>query len=741
MPHFEFSALTLLLAQMAAILLVSRVLGLAAKWLGQPLVIAEVLAGILLGPSLLGWAWPEGMAALFPAKSLSVLTMLSHVGLVLFMFLIGLELDPKLLRGRTRASIAISWASIVLPFALGSFAAWHLHDGYSPSGVSFVAFVLFFGTAMSVTAFPVLARILSERHLLTTRVGAVAIACAAVDDVTAWCILAFVVAVARAHGVVQAAWTAGMALAFILAMVFLARPFLQRLGARVASREGLTTTVVAGTLAMLLASAAISELIGIHALFGAFLFGVVLPKQGQLADALAEKVETVAVVLLLPLFFAYSGLRTEIGLVDEPHEWLICVLLIVIATAGKFGGSALAARLTGLRWREASAIGILMNTRGLMELIVLNIGMDLGVITPTVFTMLVMMALVTTFATSPVLHWVCPDKEFARDRAIEVGEPTPGPAAPFTVVMSVSDATSGPGLVTVASALMGKRNEPARFYAVHLWNPSDRPSVELKRRRAKRSAGPLGPLLAHARELTLDVRPLSFVSSDFAADICRTAQAKQAAFLLLGAHKPLLLEGRLSGAVSEVVARSNCPVGVLVNRGLERIRRVLVAYAGGPEDLAALELARRIGRAAGTSLTLFHVVEPGAGSHPGKGRSQIAQALGGMAAARRTDRSRVSEEHVLEERDFDAGSIQVRVVEHDSPADAVLEETKRGYDLVILGMHARWGLDAGLISWRRRRVLTEAPVSILAVHPPLGAADPGKEPSVGPAPVLGSLRT
>lgn len=740
MPHLEFSALTLLLMQMAAILMVSRVLGAVARWLGQPLVIAEVLAGILLGPSLLGWAWPEGMAALFPTKSLPVLTMLSQVGLVLFMFLIGLELDPKLLRGRTRASIAISWASILLPFGLGAFAAWQLHDAYSPPGVPFVAFVLFLGAAMSVTAFPVLARILSERHLLTTRVGAVTIACAAVDDVTAWCILAFVVAVARSQGIVQAAWTTGMALAFIITMVFLARPFLQRLGARVASREGLSSTVVAVTLLFLLASATISELIGIHALFGAFLFGAILPKEGRLADTLAEKVETVAVILLLPLFFAHSGLRTEIGLVDEPKEWLVTALLIALATAGKFGGSALAARGTGLAWREASAIGILMNTRGLMELIVLNIGMDLGVISPTVFTMLVIMALVTTFATSPILRWVYSDKELARDRPLEAEEGTPSPVAPFTVVMSVSDETSGPGLATVAAALMGKRDQPARSFAVHLWDPSDRPSVELKRRRAKRSEGPLGPLLAHARELTLDVRPVSFVSSDFAADICRTADAKQASFLLLGAHKPLLLEGRLSGTVSEVVARSNCPVGVLVNRGLERVHRVLVAYAGGPEDLAALELARRIGRAAGTSLTLFHVVDPGGTSHPGRGRSQIAQALGGMARARHSAPSdaRVTDEHVLEEQEFDAGSIQVRVVEHSSPADAVLEETKRGYDLVILGMHARWGLDAGLISWRRRRVLAEAPVSILAVHPPLGAALPGKEPSSDRVPLVSS---
>ena len=735
-PHLEFSALSLLLLQMGAILLVSRVLGLGARRLGQPLVIAEVVAGIVLGPSLLGWLWPEAMAALFPTKSLSVLTMLSQVGLVLFMFLIGLELNPNLLKGRTRSSIAISWTSILLPFTLGAVAAWRMHDAYSSPAVSFLSFVLFLGTAMSVTAFPVLARILSERHLLTSRVGAITIACAAIDDVSAWCILAFVVAVARAEGITQAGWTTGFALAFIVAMLFLARPFLRRLGARVASRDGLTTTVIAITLLFLLASSTITEVIGIHALFGAFLFGAILPKEGKLAEALADKIETVSVVLLLPLFFAYSGLRTQIGLLDQPSEWLTTGVLILLATVGKFGGSTLAARWTGLRWREASAIGILMNTRGLMELIVLNIGMDLGVISPTVFTMLVIMALVTTFATSPVLQWVYPEREFAKDRPLLSTDLATESAPPFTIMISVSDSTTGPGLASIAAALVGKRDEPARLYALHLWDPSDRPSVELRRHKSRTDQGPLGPLLESARGLMLDISPLGFVSTDLAADICRTAEAKQASFLLLGAHKPLLLEGRLSGTVSEVVARSSCPVGVLVNRGLDKVARVLVAYAGGPEDLAALELARRIGRAPGTSLTLFHVVGPGASAEPGKGRGQIAGALQDMAQGRRE--TRAPTDQVFEEPDLEAGSVQVRVVEHESPPDAVLEEARRGYDLVILGMHAKWGLGAGLISWRRRRVLAEAPVSILAVHPPAGATAPRSDADSNLAPLASS---
>lgn len=407
----EFSTLALLLAQIAAIILVSRALGVITRWLGQPLVMAETVAGIFLGPSLLGQLSPRAMEALFPASSLGVLKTLSQLGLVLFMFLVGLELDPKLLRERRRASVLISHASIFVPFCLGLGAAWWLHARYAPSGVAFLPFALFLGTAMSVTAFPVLARILTERNLMQSKVGAIAIACAAVDDVTAWCMLAFVVAITRARALAEAGLTAGLAIAFSLFLLLVARPLLKKLGERAEARGGVSRAMVVFVLFLLMISAGVTELIGIHALFGAFLFGAVLPREGGVAKALAEKLEAVAVLLLLPLFFAFSGLRTRMGLVSGVAEWGVVLAIIALATLGKFGGSTLAARVSGLRWREASAIGVLMNTRGLMELIVLNVGMDLGVISPTMFTMLVIMALVTTFATTPILHWVYPDRE------------------------------------------------------------------------------------------------------------------------------------------------------------------------------------------------------------------------------------------------------------------------------------------------------------------------------------------
>jgi Kef-type K+ transport system membrane component KefB len=279
-----------------------------------------------------------------------------------------------------------------------------LHDGLAGRGVPVLPFALFLGAAMSITAFPVLARILTERRLLRTKVGAMTLAAAAIDDVTAWCILAFVVAIARAEGAGPGLRTTVLAALYVVVMLALVRPFVARLATRIANREGLSQNVVAVILLLLLASSFTTASIGIHALFGAFLFGAILPKDGGFARALAEKLEDLVLVLVLPLFFAYSGVRTQLGLLDTPGAWGIFALILVTACAGKFVAGALAARATGLDWREASALGILMNTRGLMELIVLNVGLDLGVLSPALFAMFVLMALVTTLATTPILE-------------------------------------------------------------------------------------------------------------------------------------------------------------------------------------------------------------------------------------------------------------------------------------------------------------------------------------------------
>lgn len=410
MPH-----LGLLLVQIAVVVVAARAVGLLFRRIAQPQVMGEMVAGILLGPSLLGWLAPAVSASLFPAESLGFLNSISQVGLLVFMFLVGLELNPRLLRGRGYTALVTSHASITIPFFLGSLLAVQLYPRLSDAGVTFTGFALFMGAAMSVTAFPVLARILTERDLLRTRVGAVALACAAVDDVTAWCILAGVVALVRSWNAALPWWATVLgSAAFVAAMVFAARPLLARLERRHQRDGRVTQDVLAIVFLVTLASAWTTEALGIHALFGAFLAGAVMPKGEGFVRALTGKLEDVTVVLLLPLFFAFTGLRTRIGLVEGMEMWGWCALIVLVAVAGKLGGGAVAARMTGMTWREAGAIGTLMNTRGLMELVILNIGLDIGVISPAVFAMMVLMALATTFMTSPLLELVYPARLIRR---------------------------------------------------------------------------------------------------------------------------------------------------------------------------------------------------------------------------------------------------------------------------------------------------------------------------------------
>ncbi len=402
-PAQSRGILSHILLALVVILVFARAVGAAFRKMGQPQVMGEMIAGILLGPSFLGCIAPGVVAHLFPSDAVPYLSVLAELGVILYMFLVGLELDTDLLRERTHSSVAISHASIVAPFLLGGVLALWLYPLFSTSDVPFIVFALFLAAAMSVTAFPVLARILTDRQMHRSGIGTIALACAAIDDVTAWCLFAFVVSVARAQPG-RVLLTLSLTAAFIASVVLLLRPAAVWFAYRQPRHEKATKDSVVIVCAVLLLAALATQRIGIHSLFGAFLVGAVIPHDSAFARDVNEKFEDLIVLLFLPVFFAFTGLRTQITLVHGRREWLICLVIIVVASLGKFGGASLAARLTGLTWGESASLGILMNTRGLMELIVLNVGLDLGVLSPTLFAMLVIMAIVTTLITTPVLQ-------------------------------------------------------------------------------------------------------------------------------------------------------------------------------------------------------------------------------------------------------------------------------------------------------------------------------------------------
>lgn len=390
--------------QLILIVLAAHGVGVLFSKFGQPAVVGEMVTGILLGPSFLGSLLPGVSDFLFPASSLGSLRLLSQIGVCLFLFAVGMEFDAGHLRQRAQTAVVVSHASILIPYLLGVALSVLLFRELAAPGADFVSFALFMGISMSITAFPVLARILQERGLTQTFLGATATTCAAIDDVTAWTILAFVVAIAKAGHPASAIFSIVLLVVFVGFMLWWAKPLLARCLRPVTSQSNdLARGVVAGIVVLVFTSALCTEIIGVHALFGAFLAGVVIPRQGHLLKGLKVRLEHLSSTFLLPVFFAFTGLRTQMGLLNDWASWLACLAIILTATVGKLGGSMVTARLTGMAWNDSFALGALMNTRGLMELIALNLGYDLGILSPRIFTMLVLMALATTLLTSPLL--------------------------------------------------------------------------------------------------------------------------------------------------------------------------------------------------------------------------------------------------------------------------------------------------------------------------------------------------
>lgn len=402
--HFA-DPLSQLLLQLVTILIAARLMGRLAMRFGQPAVIGEMAAGIMLGPSLLGWMAPSAFAALFPTDSLGTLQLLSQIGVCLFLFVVGMGVDVSHVRNQASAAVVISQSSIIVPALLGASMAALMFQSYAGSAATPTSFALFMAISMSITAFPVLARILMDRRLATTPLGSLALTCAAINDVAAWGLLAGIVAIAHADGLGGPLVTLILVAVFVVVMLFVVRRVLAEwMVPEPEDWKESQSGVMVGALALMLVSALATDLIGIHALFGAFMAGTVMPRADDIRQHLTVRIQDFSTLFLLPLFFVFTGLRTSLVLVGDVQGWLVCVAIVVIATVGKVGGTYLAARWSSIPAPDALALGALMNTRGLMELIALNIGYDLGILSPRVFAMLVVMALVTTGLTGPLLN-------------------------------------------------------------------------------------------------------------------------------------------------------------------------------------------------------------------------------------------------------------------------------------------------------------------------------------------------
>ncbi|WP_281636516.1 cation:proton antiporter [Flavobacterium marginilacus] len=617
MLHNIQDPLAILLAQIIMIILVARFFGWFFKKIGQPSVIGEIIAGIALGPSLLGLYFPEFFHALFPADSLENLKFLSQIGLILFMFVIGMELDVKVLKNRAKEAVVISHASIVIPFALGIGLAYFVYNRFAPEGVKFLSFSLFMGIAMSITAFPVLARIVQERGMHKTKLGAIAITCAAADDITAWCLLAVVIAIVKAGTFESSMYIISLAGIYVLVMIFLVKPFLKRIGDLYGSKDSLSKPVVAIFFLLLIISSYATELIGIHALFGAFMMGAIMPDVPKFRTVFIAKVEDVSVILLLPLFFVFTGLRTEIGLINEPYLWKVTGFIILVAVAGKFFGSALAAKFVGQSWRNSLVIGALMNTRGLMELIVLNIGLALGVLTSEVFTMMVIMALVTTFMTGPaldVINFIFKTNDVT-DHEDEVDQNK------YRVLISFGNNEKGKSLLRLAHSLVKKQKETCSITALHLSLSDEMHTFNIE----DKEKSSFNPIMKEALVLKQEITPIFKATTDIDTEIIDIANQGDYDLLLVGLGKSMF-EGTLLGKVigftsriinperlldkftgkeglfvnspfdertRQIVLRVKMPLGVLIDKDLKEVNQVFIPIYS-PEDSFLIDYAQKL---------------------------------------------------------------------------------------------------------------------------------------------------
>lgn len=602
------SPVAMLLLQVIAILFTARILGWCFNKMGQPTVIGEIVAGIVLGPSVLAHFFPEVSAFLFAPESLGNINILSQIGLILFMFAIGMELDLNEVKKTFNETLLISHTSTFLPFFLGTLTAYFVYPYYASDLTSFVPFALFVGIAMSITAFPVLARIIQEKGLTKTRLGVISIASAANGDISAWCLLAIVIAIAQAGTISGALYTILFSGIFLLFMFFVLRPFLRIIGNIYHNKEVLNRGMVAFIFLILIISAYTTEILGIHALFGAFIIGVVMPSNVKFRKIMTEKVEDVALSIFLPLFFVSTGLRTQIGLIRTGEEWLVCLVFTLVAIIGKFGGAYVSALVAGETQKNSLSIGALMNTRGLMELVVLTIGYEMNILPPSIFAMLVLMTLVTTFMTTPLMSFI----DFCYKKP---GKPKPQSKNLFRILLSFGRASNGSVMLNVANQLFPLEKGEIELTALHLTVGTDVNPMHVENFREVS----FEPILQEAERLNLKINTRYEISGDAGQEIVNIVNTEGYDFLLVGAgismsDLPEDIEAAryreafynkyfekigaprswfypgdlLQDKTKKFIEDTNHTVGIFVNRDFEVASSVIVILQN-PEDLSLLD--------------------------------------------------------------------------------------------------------------------------------------------------------